>query len=163
MTARVFLVGEHNPYQDGQDEATRKKFALYPAPDRSSGARLCRVLGLGRAEYLRRFERRNLLAALPWSAPLAREAAHRVLGELEDSDSIILLGAKVAAAFDVPFAVGPAELPTRYIHFVRGGVVYAWSCIVLPHPSGLSRSWNDPTMPERVRSAVGALCGATSK
>lgn len=157
---RTFLIGEHNPYQDGQSEADRRKFALYPAPDRSAGARLCRVLGLPRAEYLRRFERRNLLAALPWSAPAARAAARRILdGDVALGDGLILLGAKVAAAFLVDFKIGPEPFRPQTISIVSSRTI---DCLVLPHPSGRSHLWNDPSMQERVRLAVRSFVSATA-
>lgn len=148
---RTWLIGEHNPYQarDAPEEELNH-FALYPAPDASAGARLCRVLGLPPAEYLRRFERRNLLRELPWSAPRARAAADAVLAEMPERDRLVLLGRRVADAFGAPFDVDPrAALP---VERWRGHLV-----LVLPHPSGRSHLWNDRALPERVRAALAAL------
>lgn len=150
---KSYLVGEHNPYQDGQSEEDRRKYALYPAPDWSAGARLCHVLGLGRADYLRRFERRDLLAALPWSVPAARKAARGILKGCGEGDRLILLGAKVAQAFSVNFDMN-APFAAQRVQVV-GPLPH--DCLVLPHPSGRSPAWNDPTMPARVRAAVAAF------
>jgi len=144
---RVFLVGEHNPY--GSDP----KFALYPLPPRATGGRLAAVLGMQSGAYLHAFERRNLLTAVKWSAPLAREAANRVRAELRDGDALVLLGARVSAAFGYPFA--PLAEHRGLVH---GAVGY--EVLVIPHPSGLSRAWNDPAMGSRVRAAVEALRAA---
>jgi hypothetical protein len=147
---KTWLVGEHNPY--GADSY----YALYPAPDGSAGARLCDFLDLTRREYLRRFERRNLLSSLPWSAKRAREAAAALRAELVDGDCLVLLGAKVARAFGYDF-----EILKKHREIVRedergGGFAQLVICRVLvaPHPSGLSRAWNDPTMPARLRAAL---------
>jgi hypothetical protein len=157
LKPRVFLVGEHNPY--GADPA----FALYPLPEHASGGRLARVLGLSADEYLRAFERRNLLAARRWSVPAAREAASAFRAELRDGDSLVLLGARVAKAFGYPFEPlaehrvfadgrGSADLEVR---LGEVGVRF----LILPHPSELSRAWDDPTVPPRARAAVRRLRG----
>lgn len=56
---------------------------------------------------------------------------------------IITLGAKVAAAFGLeyaPFTILPASRPLPTV-------------LMLPHPSGLNRSWNEPGAFERTRTA----------
>ena len=140
---RVLLLGEQNPY--GGDP----EMALYPHPDGSAGQRLAEVvLGLKRADYLRRFDRANVLdRGGRWSAPEAREAAARkVFGR----HRVVALGAKVAAALRLPttpFVEHEVPLPgfgTRRV-------------LVLPHPSGLCRVWNEPGAHERARALVFAL------
>ena len=66
---RILLVGESNPY--GADP----EFALFPLPERASGARLQEILRLSTGEYLRRHDRVNLCAEGKWSGPLARQSA----------------------------------------------------------------------------------------
>lgn len=144
---RVFLIGEHNPY--GSDP----RFALYPEPTHSAGGRLCRLLGMQSGAYLHAFERRNLLTLARWSVPAAREAANRVRAELREGDALVLLGARVSSAFGYPFA--PLAEHRGLVH---GAVGY--EVLVIPHPSGLSRAWNDPAMGPRVRAAVEALRAA---
>lgn len=135
---KPFIVGENNPY--GPDP----HFALYPAPKGCAGWRLCHlVLQLRPHEYMARFERRNLLAQTRWSVVDARAAAGKLAEEIGDG-KVILLGAKVCAAFRLdfePFTV------------VRG------KAAILPHPSGLSRAWNDPAAFERARATVRELIG----
>lgn len=116
---RVTLVGEANPY--GRDPY----FALYPVPDGCSGHRLCcLILGMSRSDYLSTFDRVNLCNR-QWDT---KEAAARAL--TLGGRKCILLGSKVARAFEIPF---------RPFTLFRRDTV-----LVLPHPSGLCRLWNVP-------------------
>lgn len=152
---KPLLVGENNPY--GPDP----HFALYPLPPQSAGGRLCRtILGLSRADYLTIFDRRNLLSQPKWSIRNARASAdliRRMVEKRELGDHIILLGTKVAAAFEIPyepfkmFQTGRSSFWSsdpfkRNVHF-----------LVLPHPSGRCRAWNDPAAIGRARDAVRAF------
>lgn len=133
----VYLVGEQNPY--GSDSY----FALYPRPLGAAGDRLRRVLGLSEEEYLRRFERRNLLTGSKWSVPAARAAALAMLREdASRGDALVLLGARVAAAF-------LADFSPLHVEEWEGRTL-----LVAPHPSGRSRLWNDPGMARDVRASV---------
>lgn len=137
FAVRPWLVGESNPY--GSDP----RYALYPDPPGCAGWRLChKVFGLTPKRYIGAFERRNLLEGGRWSVPRAREAAMRIAQESSDAP-LVLLGARVAAAFDLPF---------RPFWVAMDGLV-----AVLPHPSGLSRAWNDPAAPARARTTVESL------
>ena len=133
---KPLLVGESNPY--GADP----RYALYPLPKGSAGDRLCRlVLQMGLREYVKAFERVNLCAG-PWSTPGAREAARRIFlarDYLKDGSQVVMLGAKVTNAFGFNFAPF---------------VVYAERFVCLPHPSGLSRAWNDPGSYALARSTL---------
>lgn len=139
---RPLLVGEDNPY--GADPY----FALFPEPQRSAGWRLAvEILGLSRARYLRTFDRVNLCSGR-WSA---RDARVKALGILEDSsrDDIILLGRKVAEAFEVALGLVAGELRpfTTARHAYR-------DIICLPHPSGRCRVWNEAGAVERARALM---------
>lgn len=128
---KPLLVGESNPY--GGNES----FALYPAPGGCSGHRLCcLILGMHRKDYLEAFDRCNLCRG-KWSLPKASERVESLYGERCE---FILCGAKVAAAFDVPFI--PFSRP-------RDGTL-----LILPHPSGINRLWHQPGIIERARLAV---------
>jgi hypothetical protein len=131
---RPLIVGEHNPY--GSDP----HFALYPAPAGSAGARLAVILAMRRGQYLEAFDRVNLLTRDRWSLPLAREAAARLAHRRR-----VLLGAKVCAAHGVDFAP---------FHRVAGD---GWWGVVLPHPSGRCRIWNDAGSSDLARAAVRKL------
>lgn len=137
LTARPLLVGEDNPLGGSA------RNGLLPFPRGRAGDRLRRILGLSDREYLRGFERVNLCPAGPWSAKVARDAADRLHGDHHlTGQPLVLLGAKVAAAFG--FA---------YLQFVEvePGV------LVLPHPSGRCRAWNDPAATHKARRALLAL------
>lgn len=139
------LVGECNPY--GADPY----FALYPLPENASGGRLARILGLSRTEYLRRFDRVNLCEG-SWSLPAARAKAQA----LRDGRPLVLLGAKVCAAFKLAFVpfmqtglVEQVEPTQGFIKYRRIAVAY-----ILPHPSGLNRIWNESDAVEKSRLCV---------
>ena len=151
---RIFLIGEHNPY--GADP----RYALFPAPARSAGARLCRVLGMTRAGYIARFERRNLLTGpsperdvFRWSVSKAREAASAIRRGMGEGDCAVLLGARVAAAFGAPFKPCEGWTCCYTGSAGPGEVLY----LTIPHPSGRSLLWNEQGMADRVRLAVEEL------
>lgn len=145
--ARPLIVGESNPYQGDP------RFALYPTPRGSAGDRLCRlVMGLEPSEYLTRFDRVNLCPEL-WSRREARQHAEAIAAE--GRAVLVLLGARVAEAFGAqpraPFSVR---------------TVGASRAVLLPHPSGRARTWNQPGAFERARSLlreVGALPPMTAE
>jgi hypothetical protein len=133
------LVGEANPY--GADPL----FALWPDPYNSAGARLQRlVLQLSVDDYLRSFERVNLCPTR-WSAPVARAQATALETHVEAGRVAVLLGTKVSRAFS---AHAPPFEPFRA--YERG----AGRLVVLPHPSGLNRAWNEPGAFERARELL---------
>ena len=133
--SRAMLVGESNPY--GSDST----YALWPQPPNSAGARLSDILGLGMTNYLRYFDRVNLLRGDRWSTAQARIEADRIresrLGDL------VLLGRKVAAAFGLDFtSPAPGESGRLFFRaFPRGD---GGRVLVLPHPSGRNLLWNLP-------------------
>lgn len=136
---KPLLVGELNPY--GSDPY----FALYPKPDESAGGRLChRVLGYPFAyEYLRVWDRANLCSGR-WTLEAARLAARAIVEEAgPDARPIVLLGQKVAHAFDVAF------LPCMVV----SGFLVLW------HPSGRNRAWNEAGAYLRARDAVVSYLG----
>lgn len=130
---RPMIVGEANPYSRDPDDA------LLPYPAQSAGARFRTLLGWSEDEYLGAFERRNLLDGSGWSLPRAHAAADQLM---RHNGPIILLGAKVAAAFDVT----DLALWTWRGRFLR-----------LPHPSGLSREWSKPGATERLRALMAPM------
>lgn len=134
---KPLLVGELNPL--GSD----LRFALYPKPENGSGGRLRRILGMTSSAYLRAFRRVNLCAG-EWDAREARLAASRLARET--GGPFVLLGRKVSAAFGLPYA--PFHTFNR---FDRDATRAA---LVLPHPSGRCRAWNDPGAAPLARALV---------
>lgn len=153
---RPLLVGESNPR--GADA----RFALWPAPEGCSGWRLCRLLGLTSEDYLARFARANLLTGGgEWDARAAREEADRRLDDPAGHGELVLLGRRVQAAFRLSSSVEPVRRLTTNFGRAAGpfGAGRAWRVVVLPHPSGLCRSWNDPAVVVAARDAVSWLEG----
>lgn len=137
------LVGESNPYGDDP------YFALYPEPPHSAGGRLCRlVLGLSPLEYFAGFDRVNLCSGV-WNLRQARERAQALLEEAHElgRPAVVLLGSKVCSAFRVAFTPFTEE-------FIEVSDDQMLRTIVLPHPSGLNRLWNDPRSFTRAREAL---------
>lgn len=135
------LLAMNNPHR------TEAKYALFPSPAGSAGGRLCGMLravrpDLFRADYLRAFDRRNLVQG-PWSArKAALQATHwREMWEGVSSRRGFTPGLlEVLVLGEGPrVALG---LPKQLLHPIeRGGVVYRQ----LPHPSGRCLWYNHPT------------------
>ena len=138
---KPLLVGEANPY--GASPA----MALYPLPEGASGDRLCRlIMGLERRDYLKRFDRVNLCPER-WSQPLARANARAIMNG--EDRVVVLLGSKVAGAFGYlyePFTVKKQD-------WVEGGTGPR-TFVLLPHPSGLCRAWNNDGAYDKAREAL---------
>ena len=96
-------------------------------------------------EYLRAFDRVNLLNSRRWDAKQARRSAGRITHRRR-----ILLGSRVAAAHEVKFI--PFRVQVLYDINVDGKPYVR--ILVLPHPSGRCRVWNDPAAAVRARVAV---------
>lgn len=137
---KVLLVGETNPYNP------EARFALYPLPAGASGGRLAKILGMTARDYLRTFDRMNLVSGA-WSLQTARDTAR----SRTTAPYRILLGRRVCAAHGVEF---------RPFTTVSSRTQRWVSCVILPHPSGRSRLWNAPTAASRARRLVRALVRA---
>lgn len=147
---RVLLVGETNPYSARPDDA------LLPYPANSAGGRLMKIFGLDYLGYLLRFERANLCRG-KWDKGQARIEAVRLRTRAEASTEanptvFVLLGTKVCEVFGYPS--DPFALLTPNVESLK------WvKFVVLPHPSGRCRVWNDhPDATGEARS-IFALAG----
>lgn len=141
---RPWLIGESNPHQKPGEDPSHK-YDLYPLPKGASGHRLCKlVLGMEMTTYLRSFIRRDLLT-VKWSVAAARSAASLVWRE-SGTAPLVLLGAKVSAAF------GLAYMPFTSID--HGCVDGLRKVVILPHPSGLCRAWQEQGAFTRARNLV---------
>lgn len=88
---------------------TRPDLPLFPHPRTSAGGRLASFLGLSRTEYLRIFDRVNLIQEFPgrckrddkWPTARARDAAG-AMRPLLSGRQVIMVGRNVATAFGVP-------------------------------------------------------------
>lgn len=143
----TWLVGMNNPY--GSDE----RFALYPGPRNSAGDRLCRlVLGVSTHDYMRHFVRTNTVAG-PWSAASALRGARGLFLRLPAGATVVLLGKPVWQAWR---RVVPERLPDKKWEAFRvcRDEVKDLAFVLLPHPSGLCRLWNDEGAYSRARRAI---------
>jgi hypothetical protein len=89
--------------------------------------------GCTERDYIRVFDRMNLLGQRTWNATAARRAAPAILERLEGR-TVMVLGEAVRAALGLP----RSPVMTWRPH----SVMRRW-CTV-PHPSGLNRWYNDP-------------------
>jgi len=146
LPLRPLIVGESNPYQS--DAESGYCYAMFPEPENSAGGRLCRlIMRMNTHDYLRAFDRTNLCHG-KWSVPRARMRARELAAERRDerlglASVIICCGVKVAVAFGLPtepFKLYYAASPPTYV--------------VLPHPSGLCRVWNELRAVERARDVL---------
>lgn len=136
---KPLLVGESNPYQT--DPRLAQRYALYPDPPRCAGWNLCHtIMQLDEHEYLRRFDRVNLCDG-KWGMKEARARAVEIAKGPDHP--IVLFGSKVCAAFNLPFE------PFRHTNPLSKR-----KYVILPHPSGLSRAWNEPGAYERARAVL---------
>jgi hypothetical protein len=130
----VTFVGEANPY--GLDP----RFALYHLPSIASGGRLQRLICGITPERYESLGRLNLCPRT-WSAKEAR--LHAAVIRREGRPVVVLLGRKVADAFGLhdvePFSVRAEGVTTL---------------VLLPHPSGLSRAWDEPEAVARARAIL---------
>lgn len=128
---RPVLVGMNNPV------SSEPEHALYPYPPGCTGHRLLemlqsRVPNATRGEYLRRFDRRNVVSLKVFDRKMAADGARKLDFEFFASGrTVVLLGADTVAAF---------AIPRLLIHpQIIGGTTYRQ----IPHPSGRNLWYND--------------------
>jgi len=149
---KPLLVAENNPYQKTAEDAMR--YALYPEPPRASGGRLCTfVMGISVRDYLRNYDRVDLCHP-KWSLPAARKRAAELMAERGPDDVIVLCGAKVAAAFDVPFIPFTYSRASVTARMLVPSLPQRPALVLLPHPSGLNRLWSQPGSVDRARAVL---------
>lgn len=119
----------------------------------STGARLQRLLGLTRYQYLSMFDRVNVC---PHPTPGSiqprkyREYAENLMGSLLRDRRVILLGPNVASCFGIErkdyafceIKFGSSS-PTRGLAGWRVGQALPCEWSVIPHPSGRNYWYND--------------------
>jgi hypothetical protein len=127
---RPVLLGMNNPVSS--DPA----HALYPHPPGCTGWRLWDMLNdrmdVSKTQYLRAFDRRNLVDGKTWHPGEAARRAASLIEELRGRE-IVVLGAAPRRILGLP------ELLVHPIQW-RGST---WR--QLPHPSGRNLWYNDPT------------------
>lgn len=121
--------------------------ALVPIPATSTAGRLAEMMGLDRLDFIRKVDRRNLFntpdEGKKWNYKEAGRRAERMAYSFVDGDRVILLGSKVAWAFNllnVPYFEWHTQL-------VEGGSI---GVAFVPHPSGRNRVLNDPDVRDQM-------------
>lgn len=126
--SKIVLVGQARNPRGGSFEPL----------DGASGRRLSALAGMDHAAFLERFERVNLLEegepGKPFDVRAARERAD-VLREQWQGRKAVLLGRGVAAAFRL--------VSDDYQWFKPIEIPPGLEVVVMPHPSGISRWWNE--------------------
>lgn len=130
QSLRPVLIGMNNPI------SSRPEYVLYPEPAGCTGWRLWKLLeartGASKRDYLRAFDRLNLVTGQRWSMPEARKEVERLRPQLAGR-VVVLLGQDVRLAFGVPrLLIHPQEVD---------GITFRQ----LPHPSGLNLWFNSET------------------
>jgi uracil-DNA glycosylase len=114
-----------------------------------SGRRLASLCGMTLEEFLRAFDRVNLLPEFPGKAskgdrfPMAagRSAAKAILAASQPR-RCVLLGTGVWKSFGLP------PSPAPFLWLPAGPRLFS----LCPHPSGVNRWWNDPLNEGQARS-----------
>lgn len=122
------------------------------------GAKLAALAGLTEGEFRRRFARMNLLDRWPgaaptkgarWDARAATMAARKARRRFINGRLVILLGWRVAATFRLTADI--CEYLQEY-WLVRNGHILDARVVVVPHPSGVNRWYNDAGNVARMRA-----------
>lgn len=141
---RPLLLGAHNPL------SSDPRHALYPAPPGCAGWRLWKFSELPLRDWLRGFDRMNVVDSTEWSEPTAGRLAD--LRQCMADRVTLILGHQARLALGLPPVewLVPNEL-TRTRGWGEEDLGGEWR--LLPHPSGRSHVYNDPA----VRTATGVL------
>lgn len=150
LSRRVVFVGQAPP--------SYARAALCGTPNGRSMRRLARLLGISPEEFGEHFGWVNLLGRWPgksgkgdkWHAGAALMNAAKFRGALsakKTPTTVFMLGYNVSEAFGVSgtYFCGSIEHPF-------GGAEVAF--IVFPHPSGVSRWWNDARNAKEARRVL---------
>lgn len=144
---KTILLGEAPPRSRPKDTLESRPFSG------ASGRRFSEMIG---EDVVTAFDTRNLLPEWPGPASkgskfpvmAAQMGAHRLLRTLpSDGTRIILCGSRVARAMSMRWL---PLLIWRNVAWQSPRFVHA-SVILIPHPSGVNRQWNDPEVSEVVK------------
>lgn len=133
------VVGIDSSYSDKRSEA------LSPLVPRSAGEKFWRMTGLTMEQYSRVFSRDNLFFWLDKRRSIERrkEAARAVISRLDSQwldVRVIALGRVVAEAFGMVNTQVP--------------LIWRGHTVLVPHPSGLNRWYNDESNARRAQAFV---------
>lgn len=133
------IVGEQPPAKAGPNHSP-----MFPYPSNSAGGRLMKLGGLTIGQYLGRLARCNLVNVYDptWNKNHAAARAEQIREIMEPRQTVILCGVQVGAAFGHKGFWKP-EVDEKK-------VVY----ITIPHPSGLTRVYNELGARVQTRMAI---------
>ncbi len=120
--------------------ATKPVQPLFPFPERSTGARLWRMTGLSRPDYIEAFDRMYLLSQYDdrYFESDARWAAWNLISSrLLDGRAVVLLGSRVWLAF------GGREDVEPLVWYAGSVPAFKPACVALVPPPGPKGSWYD--------------------
>ena len=83
---------------------------------------------------------------------MARRSVGQIWSQCGPDETIVLLGRKVAAAFGLAHL---APFTSQVVVLADEGTVLRY--VLLPHPSGRCREWNDPGAYELAREMLSAV------
>lgn len=126
--AKPMIVAMNNP---------QGSHPLWPDPPMCAGWRLWKMLefytGASKEEYLRTFERRNLSSSRKWDPAEARRNAPIIRSQFSDR-KVVICGVDTLRALEL------FNVPKFYSWRKMDDFQY----VLIPHPSGLNRIYNDP-------------------
>lgn len=138
---------------------TNPALPLFPVPTTSAGGRLLDLMGLSRREYLKTFDRVNLLPYFPGQHkrddkfPMTpAKLAAQVMMPLLSERTVVLVGRNVANAFKLGADFHEwTDWQVRRRCPVKGELGQC-RVAVIPHPSGRNHWYNDETNREAARA-----------
>lgn len=137
---KAIFVGEVN------ELTSDPRHALHPYPVNGTGDRLChKVLRLKPSVYLTKIRRVNL-CLWDWDMDRAKLKADSVV--YENTGPIVLLGSRVAKAF------GLKDIKLFSVFQGIKGTRLKRTFVLLPHPSGRCRVWNDKGSYQKARRVL---------
>lgn len=140
--SRVVVVGERG----GKPIPGAVHVPLFPYPPNCAGARLMKLTGYSRPDYVYGLDKRNLFAEFEhgrWDVKAAREAAERMWPTFNGC-KVFLLGVKVWSAFEPLIPLDDVRANTTLP--LREARLPNVTVFGIPHPSGRSRAYNDEAL-----------------
>lgn len=133
---RPVLIGMNNPL------SSDPRYALAPYPQGVAGHRLYQMLqaqnGARRAQYMRVFDRRNVLSARVWDVNAARRESAG-LKETLGGRKVCILGRDTLNALHLRGTVPPLQWNEYFTLGMEDKMTWCY----VPHPSGLNLWYND--------------------
>ncbi len=126
---------------------TSEHLPMFPWPEWSAGGRLLAMSGMPAAAYLGRLRRANVCVGR-YNIREARDTAEGLVARhggppTEPRVRFVLCGRRVGGAFELDDAEWFTKVERRGVDMV-----------VIPHPSGRNREYNDPAAVARAKDAV---------